>query len=293
VKDTAIGFVGALIAAVCWGSYLVPLKRYSAQPTAKLQWWASVAIFLSSAVLWVVRGTPTPSPWGLAAGLYWTIGGLLSFEAVRHEGLSGASTRWMGVGILTSFAVGYFVFREPVVLTWGVAGLALLLLGLAVASGSGRASKGLPWRSLGAGIVFGTYLVPLRLSGVSALDFAPPMATGILLGAIPLGLKARHFPVSPSVRWTFLLAGLVWNVANVASFFAIGGLGLAVGFPMTQLALVVSLVWGIFVFGEVPGASARLRIAMGAALLLLGAACLGVGKAAATTPLAPPTAAHP
>jgi glucose uptake protein len=289
VNESLSGVVGALIAAFCWGSYLVPLKRYPELPTAKLQWWASVAIFVSSLLLWLTRGMPALSAWGVMAGLFWTLGGRLSFEAVRHEGLAGASTRWMGVGILTSFAVGYFVFHEAVVLVWGLGGLMLLLVGLAFAGGGPGSGGGLPWRSVLAGLVFGTYLVPLRLSGVSALDFAPPMALGILLGALPLGWHARHHRVTSGVRWLLLLAGLVWNVANVASFYAISGLGLAVGFPLTQLALVVSLAWGILAFGEVPGRKARLRIALGAALLLAGASSLGLGRALAPQAETPAT----
>ena len=48
-----------------------------------------------------------------------------------------------------------------------------------------------------------------------------------------------------------LLAGLVWNCANVASLYAIQSVGYAVAYPIMQSSLIVANLWGIFVFKEV------------------------------------------
>ena len=45
-----------------------------------------------------------------------------------------------------------------------------------------------------------------------------------------------------------MITGLLWNVGNFCSIYATYYLGLTVGFPLTQLALVVSGLWGIIAF---------------------------------------------
>eukprot|EP01083_Nonionella_stella_P037147 101271_1 len=47
-----------------------------------------------------------------------------------------------------------------------------------------------------------------------------------------------------------LLAGLVWNIANVASLYAIESLSYGVAYPIMQSSLVVGNLWGIFVWKE-------------------------------------------
>ena len=48
-------------------------------------------------------------------------------------------------------------------------------------------------------------------------------------------------------------AGLLWATGNVASTYAVIGLGQAVGYSAVQAAIFVSGLWGIAVFREVRG----------------------------------------
>jgi len=48
-----------------------------------------------------------------------------------------------------------------------------------------------------------------------------------------------------------LLAGVVWNCANVASYYAIESLSYGVAYPIMQSSLVIANLWGVFVFKEV------------------------------------------
>jgi glucose uptake protein GlcU len=56
---------------------------------------------------------------------------------------------------------------------------------------------------------------------------------------------------------------MLWNVANVGSFFAVDRLGMAVGMPLTQFAIVVNAAWGLWLFREVTGRQRILRVAIG------------------------------
>ncbi len=277
------GYFGVLVAIVAWGSYMVPLKKETNLAPLWFQAWVSIGIGASSLLFGAFHGFPTFSFWGVFAGIIWSLGAAGSFLAVQHEGLSGASTRWMGTGILVSFFIGAFLLREKVSLLIALPGILLLITGLIVVSKASDVStqnKSMNpfryWRSIGAGLVFGSYLLPMQLANIPAWDFIAPMGLGILLSG--LFFMALRFPATPRLRITCIGCGLAWNCANVGSLVAVQTLGFAVGFPLTQLALLVSIAWGVLCFGESPLPSQRRFLVVAASCLLAGAAFLGASR---------------
>ena len=277
------GYLGVLVAILAWGSYMVPLKSYHKISPLWFQGWLSVGVGFSSLAIGAWRGFPSFSLWGIFAGLLWTIGAASSFLAVRHEGLSGASTRWMGTGILVSFAIGLFLLGEKVRLELAVPGVLLLIGGLFVVSKAGEDPKNNVkmsifryWRSVGAGCIFGSYLLPMQLAQINPMDFVAPMGTGIMLGGILL--LSRRPPSHTGLLPICIGCGLAWNLANLGSLIAVQTIGFAVGFPLTQLALLVSISWGIFLFGESPLPRQRRFLMLAAIFLLIGAALLGLSR---------------
>ena len=67
-------------------------------------------------------------------------------------------------------------------------------------------------------------------------------------------------------------------MGNFCSVHATAGLGQAVGFPLTQVCVLVSAMFGILFFGELADARARALFVAAAATVLAGAACLGAGQ---------------
>ncbi len=121
-----------------------------------------------------------------------------------------------------------------------------------------------------AGMVFGIYLVPLKLSKLSSQEFLLSMTLGIFLSTfmiwLLLGRKVQQDIVLPGI-----LSGIIWNAANFSSFYAILNLGLAIGFPLTQTSLFVSILWGLIYFREIKERSHILKVLIGGAILFLGA----------------------
>lgn len=271
------GYIAALLAAVSWGSCTVPLKKFPAISPWAFQVWMSLGVLISSAALSMVNGHFVWNGWAVVSGLYWTSGAVLSLLAIRAEGMAEASSRWMGLSLLVSFILGIALYHEPLHLGLGLAGLVLLLVGLLVLAPPGK-SMAKSWRSLGAGLIFGTYLIPLRLSGLPALEFVWPMSLGIATGAIGIALIHRKNLSTVPLAALCLGAGVLWNVANVCSILAIEALGFAIGFPLTQLSLLVSMAWGVVVFGEAPSTRERWRLAICALLIVTGAGTLGLAK---------------
>jgi glucose uptake protein len=278
------GILAVLVAVMAWGSYTVPLKRATGLSPFWFQIWCSVGIGISSLALGAWRGFPSFSPWGVLGGLFWSVGAACSFLAVQKEGLSGASTRWMGTGILVSFLSGVFLLGEPVHFLLAFPGILLLIAGLFLVSRASPPSapgtaKSLfaNWRSIVAGVIFGAYLLPLQIAKVESMDFVAPMGLGILGGAFLIWIIFRP-KSSPGMRVLSMGCGLAWNFANLGSLIAVQSLGMAVGFPLTQLALLVSIAWGVFVFKEAPLPSQKRFLALAALTLLVGAALLGISR---------------
>ncbi len=303
-------YLGAFIAIFAYGTYMVPLRRFPRFPS-----YASLSA-LSVGILAMAAGIVFFSQkfsFGIEAfvcGVVWTIGGSLCFAAVQKEAdLSGTSVRAMSVCILSSFLSGILVFSEKV--NFGIASAAVgcLILGFVLLSPQ-KISFLKNWRSIGAGFVFGTHLIPYQLSGLSETEFAFPYACGIFLAANirfvyclnkERVLKRRlqesgllesesiQSEVSPSAvahsgvaPWIVGIgAGAFWMCGTMGCFWAIdtnGSLGYAVGYPLTQLNLLVNIAWGVLIFKEYPTKKERIRLGISALIILGGAALLTISK---------------
>ena len=69
---------------------------------------------------------------------------------------------------------------------------------------------------------------------------------------------------------------MIWSVGFVCTTLALPAIGYAVAVPLMQCALVVSGLWGICVFRELPDARAVRIFAASASVTLGGATLLSV-----------------
>lgn len=133
------------------------------------------------------------------------------------------------------------------------------------------------WPALGVAAYDGKSLAPLA--------FLPSMSMGILVvqpivfllywaPALRRGERPQfHFS---KVALPGILTGSFWCMGNFCAMFATVYLGQTVGFPLTQLCLVVSGLWGILYFREVRGSAAIATFALASAVVLGGAVLDGL-----------------
>ena len=142
------------------------------------------------------------------------------------------------------------------------------------------------WRSLLAGAIFGLFLIPYKFTDIPLLEFMSAFTIGIFIAAqILVGIiyfKHRDlfkFQLAPSLA--SILMGLLWTIGQHGCFWAIdtkGALGYAVGYPLTQLNLLVNLLWGVIVFHEYPTKPERIKLAIATSVILVGAVLLALSK---------------
>ena len=147
-------------------------------------------------------------------------------------------------------------------------------------------SEGIVDVSLPKWAVFGLFLIPYKFAEVPILEFMGSFALGIFVSAellvAILSIKRRalfEYGLAPSV--TSMLMGVLWVIGQHGCFWAIdvnGALGYAIGYPLTQLNLLVNLGWGVLVFGEYKTARERIRLLLATFIILAGAVLLTLSK---------------
>ena len=277
-------YLGALLAIIAFGTYMAPLKKWPLFSSWTFLPVLSWGLFISANVVGFLTNTIQLNSIGLLCGFIWVGGGALCFWAVQKEqDLAGTGVRSMGVSILTSFLAGIFLFKEAIHLYFSIPAILAILLGLSL-----LAPQGIHffrnWRSLAAGAIFGSYLIPYQLSEMNYMDFIYPFSTGIfitshLLIFVLYKKRAIQFTPIKGAIFATMGAGVLWMVGTHGCFWALNGLGYAIGYPLTQLNLLVNLMWGIIIFKEYPTAKERLKIVFAAMIILIGALFLTLARA--------------
>ena len=287
LRGSALGnsYLGVVLAVLALGTYMVPLKAWP-----KFSSWAylscvALGIGVGELAISLLTGTLCVSPVGILSGFLWVLGGAFCFWAVQAEDLTGAGVRAMGMSILASFLSGVLIFSESTLLYFSIPAIALLLWGLKLLAPS-HGSLWKNWRSLLAGAVFGLFLIPYKFTDIPLLEFMSSFTIGIFIAAELLiaimSIKRRalfEYKLAPSL--VSVLMGFLWIAGQHGCFWAIdtkGALGYAVGYPLTQLNLLVNLLWGVVVFHEYPTKTERIRLAVATSVILVGAALLALSK---------------
>jgi glucose uptake protein GlcU len=130
--DSAIGFIGAIIAVLGFGTYAVPVKLVPTGDGILFQWFVSCSILICGILAECISGTPRIfEPLGMLGGMLWCIGNVTVIPIVNTIGLGMGLLIWGLVNMLTGWLCGHFgiiVKKEE------VAHPLLNILGVVVAS---------------------------------------------------------------------------------------------------------------------------------------------------------------
>jgi glucose uptake protein GlcU len=128
------GWIAAVIAAVTYGSFGVPIcstKHIDVHPLVMQSYKTMTLFLLSWTVVWLGVPVRFTIRWGFLSGLLWVMGGTGGVYAIRLAGLAVAVGTWASVMIAVNFFWGILIFHEPVAHFGAtLAAFALLALGL-------------------------------------------------------------------------------------------------------------------------------------------------------------------
>jgi glucose uptake protein len=290
------GIIFALITVLAWGAWLAPSQNVPFKnQQVKTFYVASANLVLAFIVLMVIG----PGQLTLAAfwpsflgGLMWSVSGLCAFTATHKIGMARAFGIWAPFNIMISILWGAVIFNEfiktsPLSLLLMSVSLGVILAGVSLiifarGAGGNRGKKadlvvGFLC-ALGAGILWGTYYIPLKVLGVSSWIGAFPLAVGIFAGSVLLLLLSRSSPrlERPAHYLRVSATGLMWGIGNYGMLLLVDQLGAGKGFTISQLSVVVNGLVGVYILKDPhPRSRAALLTLVGCVLATLGGIILG------------------
>jgi glucose uptake protein len=138
-----------------------------------------------------------------------------------------------------------------------------------ISRAAGQHRRGLLWATA-AGVLWGSYFVPAQWADVSAQVSDFPLAAGMLVGGLALGLSGGQrvgLPVTAAAA--NLASGLLFGIGNLALLGLVSRVGTGVGFTIGQLSLLVNASIGIWLFKVPPPGSRAAKLAV-AGILIAG-----------------------
>lgn len=286
----------ALMTVVAWGLWLAPAQRLQPRNELTEVFYVTAGnLVIATLAAWMMPGaSPLPGKQFaliLLGGAVWTVSGFCAFGATARLGIARAMGLWAPLNILVSLGWGALLFGEfnqANARQFGLMGLAVaglvagLLIIITAGKSSGTAAAGSGWlMALGAGILWGSYFLPIRLAGVSPWLAAFPMALG-MFGTAALTALARRAPLRAGrTRGALLqmLCGLLWAAGNYGSLLMMERWGTGRGFAIAQLCLVVNALAGIYALRTPPpGTPPARRILAGCAVATASGVLLGMGS---------------
>lgn len=228
---------------------------------------------------------------GLLSGLCWSVGQNGQFHGMKHLGVSVGLPLSTGMQLILNTVAGAVFFAEWTQIRdylLGICALILLVLGayLTARQDGEKAPetenkmldfpKG--FRALiSSTIGYGAYTIIITWAGIDPLAIILPQSIGMLIGASLFAL--RKTTVDRYV-WKNTLSGLLWGVGNVCMLITVQQVGLAVGFSLSQMGIIISTLGGIFILGEKKTKKELRYVVIGCLLVIVGGVLLGYMKAA-------------
>jgi glucose uptake protein len=201
-----------------------------------------------------------------AGGLVWAVSGFLAFTATKRLGMARAFGIWAPVNVVVSILWGALLFGEllqvgPLTRLW--LGLALLInlsgvLMIIFAKGfgeQGNAGAGFGvglLSAVGAGVLWGSYFIPIQMSAASLWVTAFPLSIGIFVGSLILVALTRQ-PLRLNSHTDTLrvsATGLLWGIGNYGMLLLVDALGAGRGFTIAQLGVVVNGLIGVYLLRD-------------------------------------------
>ena len=260
-----MGYLYAVITVLAWGTWLTPSQNLAFKnQQIKTLYVAGANLVLALVVALLQKpGQLTPGVFWLPfiGGLVWSVSGFLAFTATYRVGMAKAFGIWAPVNIIVSILWGAVLFHEFLntsalsrlwlVLSGVVIVAGVLLIILARGDGVRAAGKNAVigfLSAVGAGMLWGSYFIPIKLSQTSLWVTALPLAVGIFVGSAALALLTRQ-PLQlgrPSDYLRVAATGLLWGIGNYGSLLLIEELGAGKGFTIAQLSVVGNALIGIY-----------------------------------------------
>ncbi len=289
-------FLIAVITVACWGLWLAPTQNVKLPNQSIKTFYVSLAFLVLALIVAFSQGVPSYTLPGFllpfAGGFLWSISSLFAFVGTRNLGLAKAIGIWAPLNIVVSVFWGAVLFQELInlkglMLVWFILALGLMIGGvLLIVLAKGWKTSETVQRSIragfagaiGAGILWGTYFIPMKYGGASAWVSSLPFALGMFVTGVGMVIVARD-PLrleKVSDYGRVLGAGILWGIGNYTMLLLTDAIGAGKGFSISQLAVAVNALLGVYILKDpAPKTRAATYTLIGCLLAMAGGIILG------------------
>ena len=252
-----------LFPALMWGIQPIVMTKIGEKPTRKVMG-MSLGIFIASLIVLTFTG---PRNFTKRLIIIAFIDGLTLSYGLMHQikgfellGIAKGTPISTGSQLIGATLVGALYFKE-----WtsfqqyilGITALIIIILGITMTSFEENESVNRNKKAekegikiiLISSIAFVIYTVIPRLADISIWDALVPQSAGVLIGSFILGKREEE---KLFVKRTFLhiITGFIFTAGNVVLMISNVVNGLALGFTLTQMSVVVSTIGGLLILKE-------------------------------------------
>lgn len=211
------------------------------------------------------------------------IGQIRSFDLV---GVSTAMPVSAGEQLLGTTLIGAAVFHEwskSLQWTLGIVALILVIVGIVCTAFTEDKSKGSNVKLgllilTGSSIALVGYATLPTFFGISGWGiFLPQSIALIITDIVVLGVQKDSQMLAPST-WKNMITGLFFGAANIGIILSNQMNGVAVGYTLSQLNVVVATLGGLLILHEAKTKKELRYTLLGLALIVIGAVLNGITK---------------
>lgn len=290
LKEKFMGYLLALIPALGWGCQSIVMQKIGGKFTNKV-----MGMVMTTAVFAVII-FPFKHPTTITSnliigsflcGLFWIVGQLLQVKAFDLVGVSMAMPISTGEQLLGTTLMGTLYFHEWL-FGWqfilGIGALILIISGIYLTTYSSEKKEknmnlklGLIVLTISSLGLIGYAVIP-RVFNLNSWDILLPQSIAMLITMLIIAGFKKDRRILDTKTWQNMVTGIFFAVANIAILFSNEVNGVAVGYTLSQLNVIVATLGGLLILHEKKSKSELNFTLIGLALIVIGAVMIGATK---------------
>lgn len=284
-----MSYVIAMIPALGWGFEAIVMQKIGGKQTNKVMGMVLMTFFMALVITIFKR----PAVWtpaliwaGFAAGAVWPIGSFFQVKSFDEVGVSMAMPLSSGMQVLGTVLFGWLYFHEwktSLAVSLGISSIVLVIAGIFLSSYHEK-STGDKASNFGQGLLdliissifWIAYAVIPRMFNLNSWDMVLPQATGMVVSMLCIGGIKRDRHLFGKKTWQNLLTGICYAAGNITLMLSEQMNGVALGFTISQLNVVVSTLGALLILHEHKTKKELAFTLVGLVLVVAGAIASGL-----------------
>ncbi len=258
----------ALIPAIFWGIMPIANVRAGGKPINQILGTTLGALVVAIVTFFVIQPGINSNAllFGVLSGASWAFAQMLQYEAFTEIGVAGAMPISTGLQIIGTSIAGIVLFGEwPKLSTKliGVVAILIIIAGVYFTTIKDKQSSQTTGKKVNVKKVFilfffqifgyVAYSVFPKLGNLNSYEAFLPQTLGMVAAALIFSLLPMYFkdkPLKNKETYKNMTGGLFFGIAALGYLVSAKLNGIATGFVISQMNVVLATLLGIFVLGE-------------------------------------------